>query len=211
MEKIQNIFKLNKKAFTLVEFAVTLGISAFLVVIIYTLLLTAHQSFREMYDASRNSNNIRYFENSLRESFSYIKGTPIVKSDKTLLKVYRNVGNKTLTDTYTVSAADCMVGPSSTKANTLADLRSNTGLNTNSTKANPTYYTLDRKTEGGEATITTRVLSNIRNIYINRESAGGASGYERLRIGVIYDEIFSNGKTNIVRPKRRVFCFTSKG
>ncbi len=208
MKNLKNILKFNK-AFTLVEFAVALAISAFLIVIVYTMLLTAQQTFKELYDASRNSNNIRYFEDSIRESFCYLKGTPTIKSGTTFLSASRSVGSTTLTDVYTVSGSACLIGPSSAKANTLADLKNNSGLDSNSTKAAPTYYTLN-KTSGG---VTTKVLSNIRNIYINYESYSGTGkgGYGRLRVGVIYDEILSTGKSDIVRPKRKVFCFTSKG
>ncbi len=212
MKIFTNIISFNKKAFTLVEFAVALGISAFLVVIIYTMLLTAQQSFVQLYNASKSANNIRYFANSLRDSLSYASSNNGTVSNNPqlyertnngpFLTAIHRIGTTTKTDTYTATATVGSVSiiKDSTYSQNINNLRNvNAGSITG-------RFSLTR-TNG---TVSNVVLSNIRRIYYSEDSSGG-SGFKRIFIGIIYDEVLNNGKADVIRTKRRIFCFTTKG
>ncbi|MBQ3834795.1 MAG: type II secretion system protein [Elusimicrobia bacterium] len=198
MKKIKEFFKLNK-AFTLAEMLCALGVSAIVILTVYTMMLSAQQTFSRLSDASKNTNNFRFLVNALRDS---MQGAPEITHNSAstaflTIPVYRN-STTPVNDIYFVSNVDAI----SNDAAKAKDIFSAPQPGNNS-------YNLYKNDNGN----TILALSNVKKIYysVEKNDADTKGGYQKLNIGIIYDEVLSDKKIDTVRQKRKMLCFTSKG
>lgn len=198
MKKIKEFFKLNK-AFTLAEMLCALGVSAIVILTVYTMMLSAQQTFVRLSDASKNTNNFRFLVSSLRESIQCAPEITYNAASTAFLTipVYRN-STTPVNDIYFVSNVDAI----SNDAAKAKDIFSAPQPGNNS-------YNLYKNDNGN----TILALSNVKKIYysVEKNDADTKGGYQKLNIGIIYDEVLSDKKIDTVRQKRKMLCFTSKG
>ncbi|MBQ3834666.1 MAG: prepilin-type N-terminal cleavage/methylation domain-containing protein [Elusimicrobia bacterium] len=214
----------NFKAFTLVEMIVAVVLSSILIFFAYTMTISAYRIFSRMSDSSKNSNSIRFFEESFRKS---VKGCTewAISSDKRTIAFLRydpNIksGGDWVVDKYTFDSPFTMVqGASSISGSTSyspdvepekvpgSSLKSAANLYLQYCKKSSPLY--NASAYGSEGKIL--VLSGVRYFYftINKQlsSYGYTGDLKDISIGIVYDE-----KVNkFIKRKNKAFCFTSRG
>lgn len=194
------------KAFTLIEVMVSLFLAAMVAFFIYTMMIYSYEGFNRLTDASKNSDNIRFFISSLQNSLTYAKSMTTNTSGFTITR-YNNGTNSVITETYTFENGGKFVNKDFSNLvshiNTYTDYGDTRGL----------LY----KTVGNEKIL---VSNCIRCIYFNNTKV--TNGLRKLTIGIVYDDILNGkvGSTGAVTDnnkntmsselKRRLFCLTSR-
>lgn len=199
MKKLKNFFKFNReKAFTLAEMLCAIGISAIVILTVYTMMMSAQQTFMRLNSASKNTGSYRFLVNSFRESMQYASRITTNAGVTDFLTVPTFKNGTAVTDVYYVSDTGAVL--ENVSYATKIDDAPTPGANS---------YDLF-KTDG---TNTFLVLSNVKQIYYsvenNESDANGA--YQKLNLGIIYDEVLNDNKNQTVRRKRKMLCFSSKG
>ncbi len=199
MAKTGKIFKFNR-AFTLTELLCALGISAIVILTVYVMILSAHQTFSQLMDASRNTNSFKYFIDCLREDVRF--STKVYTSSSDLhfydysknnesVAFYQLLKANVFSENYNI-ATNINSAPNPTKAEYFESIsRIITG-------SNKRYY---------------KVLYYPRKIYffideVDESNLKFRGGYKKLNMGIIYDQ---RKKDVILRQNRKMFCLVCKG
>lgn len=197
------------KAFTLIEVMVSLILAAMVAFFVYSMMIYSYEGFARISSASKNSNNIRFFISSLRNSCMYAKS---IKVESSKLKFVRYDNNeKAEVEEHYYFKSGGQLANNGTYATSLS--LSTPYSETRGLLVKETYNKL------GEKIQTVLVANNIRTIYYQINTSGS---FTKLNLGVIYDEILNakiNDDGSAVQNaqesasfdlKMRLFCFTSR-
>lgn len=196
------------KAFTLIEVMVSLILAAMVAFFVYSMMIYSYEGFARISSASKNSNNIRFFISSLRNSSMYARSIKVESSKLKFIRYDNNEKAEIEEHYYFTSGGE--LSNNGTYATSLS--LSTPYAETRGLFVKETY-------KSGEKIQTVLVANNIRTIYYQITTSGS---FVKLNLGVIYDEILNakiNDDGSAVQNaqesasfdlKMRLFCFTSR-